>query len=246
MMKKLLCILIFFPCISFAKSGNVKSGTGFFVSNLGHIITNAHVIEGCKTIYIRGAVESKARIISKDKRKDLAVLRAYKRPKQTGILKADWSLRGKPPKVGDSIMIMGYPLQHGITGQYKVSDSIILGLKGPMNEPEWIQFSDAAQQGNSGGPVLDSSGNILGVVVGKATLVTRELGSNEQKIIKQSDIAISLNVLKRFLNNHHIPFKTSSSSRYVPNSRIEKQASNYIVNITCKPTIKESKARMFY
>ncbi|MBI1275266.1 trypsin-like serine protease [bacterium] len=207
----------------------IQSGTGFFVSNTGHIITNEHVIHGCKNVTLHGTVQpTPARVMATNNQYDLALLKTDLRPTRVANLRDQQG----DILVNDPVLVMGYPLEAGITGQYKVKKSIILGLQGPMNEPQWIQFRDAALQGNSGGPLLDTAGNVVGVVVGKTRMTVHDDQSG-QETVKQADVAISLNVLKPFLMNNGVYFRSRQSQSYYALDQVEGQARGYIVNIHC-------------
>lgn len=212
-------------------SGRISSGTGFFVSNRGHLITNEHVVSGCSKVMVRGAVApTVAEVIATDKANDLALLKANVTPPRIANIRPNQE-RVQP---GDKVVLIGYPMEHGITGQYAVSTAQVINLRGPMDEPKWIQFTDSAQQGNSGGPLLDDGGNVIGVVVGKATLMATSSGSgSEGRVIRKSDVAISLPVLHQFLDNNGIYYRKSTNDYYVSDKGLERRATNYIVNVHC-------------
>lgn len=217
------------------KSGGIReikifSGTGFFVSNRGHIITNEHVVKGCDTVTVRGAVSPiKAKVLKVDVANDLALLQADTVPGRVATLRQEQDALRR----GDPVMVMGYPKEHGMTGVYAIAEASILDLKGPQEEPRWIQFTDSAQQGNSGGPLLDGSGNVVGVVVGKAKLIEFDRKAAKERTVKESDLAISLPVLKGFLYDSRVMFRTASSRGYYPANRIENNARYFIVNVHC-------------
>ncbi|MCC7260566.1 MAG: trypsin-like peptidase domain-containing protein [Alphaproteobacteria bacterium] len=216
----------------------VSSGTGFFVSNRGYVITNNHVIEGCSTAMIRGAVNPvDAQVVAVDKENDLALLKTTVQPQRTATMR----ISDKSVRVGDPVMVMGYPQEHGISGVYKVMEASVVGMQGPLNEPTWIQFTSSAQQGNSGGPLLDTSGNVIGVIVGKTKLFRKVDG--KQEAVKESDVAISLPVLKKFLDKNNIFYRSNYSESYLATSRLENQAKDYIVNIHCNKGAEQAAAK---
>lgn len=208
-----------------------SSGTGFFVTSSGDIITNHHVVDGCKEVTIQGGVpENKAKVIAVDKKFDLALLRTTVKPWRIASLRHP-DLSGL--KLNEPVMVMGYPLDSYKNKKYKIAVSKVMGLKGPLDEPEWIQFADAALQGNSGGPLLDGSGNVAGVVVGKSQLF-RKLGNGREEIVSKSDLAISVDVLMTFLDHNYVNYRFTSSQGYMMPQRIEEEAKNYIVNVLCQ------------
>lgn len=209
----------------------VQSGTGFFVSNNGHIITNNHVIEGCTEVELQGAVpRSLGKVVAVDKQYDLALIRAEQRPRRIATIRHPGASR---IRLNEPVMVMGYPMESYKTVEYKIAEATVVGLKGPTDEPYWIQFSDSAQQGNSGGPLLDASGNVAGVVVGKSELRTSHGINGREEVISRSDIAISLPILMRFLDKNFIRYRFMGSHSFLLSTRVEEMAKGYIVNVLC-------------
>ena len=209
----------------------VHTGTGFFVSNSGHVITNYHVIQGCTEAMLQGSIpDSMAQVVAVDKEHDLALLLTKARASQIATIRHPGASRLRE---GEPVLVMGYPLDSFKRREYQLADSTVVGLKGPQDEPKWIQFSDAAQHGNSGGPLLDASGNVAGVVVGKFMQTQSINGGASTVTVRQSDLAISLPILLRFLEKNVVSYRVNSSSTYMMSSRIEQQAKNYIVSVIC-------------
>lgn len=209
----------------------VMSGTGFVVSNSGHIITNHHVVKGCSEVELQGALPgATAKVMAVDEKFDLALLKTGTPVRRIATIRHPDASR---LKLDEPILVMGYPMDSYVKGEYKIAQSKIIGLKGPTDEPHWIQFSDSVQQGNSGGPLLDSSGNVAGVVVGKSELYQRYGANGRPELVKKSDIAISLPVLMRFLDRHYVAYRFNGSYSYVMAKRVEEIAKGYIVNVLC-------------
>ncbi|MCH2546220.1 MAG: serine protease [Alphaproteobacteria bacterium] len=209
----------------------VNSGTGFFVSNSGHVITNHHVVEGCKEVVLQGAVpRSMGKVVAVDKDYDLALIKAKDRPRRIATIRHPDASK---LRMNEPLLVMGYPLDSFKTAQYQIEEARIVGLKGPTEEPHWIQFSDSAQHGNSGGPLLDSSGNVAGVVVGKSQLVQERGRNGRPEVIQRSDVAISLPILMRFLDRHYIAYRFNGSYSFRLSKQVEDMAKGYIVNVLC-------------
>ncbi len=210
--------------------GSVTSGTGFFVSNKGYLITNEHVVRGCSDVTLRGTIpDTRATVVRTDAGSDLALLKADFVPRRVANIRDEQS----PLIPGDPVILIGYPKEHGVSGVYLVTEATVTDLHGPLEEPKWIQFTNAAQQGNSGGPLLDAAGNVVGVVVGKTKMVMFNKQAGKTETLKESDIAISLPVLKSFLHQNQIYFRTSDSHGFLATNRVENQARDYVVNIHC-------------
>ncbi len=211
---------------------HVTSGTGFFVSNNGWAITNEHVVHGCDTVYLKGDSfqESQAEVRATDPEHDLALLFTPRMPVETAPLRDNIDAL----KAGDKVLVMGYPGDAGFTGHYQVVDAQMVDVHGPQNHPDWIQFSDAAQQGNSGGPLLDDSGNVLGVVVAKSQTFQVNPQNGEKTLVSKSDVAISLATVKDFLEQHGVYFRGVWSDTQLEDSHIENTAKDFIVNVQCR------------
>lgn len=211
------------------------SGTGFFI-DYHHIITNEHVVQSCKHIRIRGAVQpSYAELVSIDKDSDLALLRTSRSPVRPA------SLRGtKKVDVGDQVAVIGYPLEHGVTGRSTFKDARITDVSSDEMSSTRIQFTDSVEKGNSGGPLLDSSGTVIGVIVGKMNYYLASGGNvNKSKPIKTSSVAINLSTLKHFLDKFHIAYYTDDLNTPFTSQYMAEKAQQYIVNIHCVKTPSE-------
>ncbi len=209
---------------------HVSSGTGFFVSNSGHIITNEHVIRGCSQVHLQGAFDAEAKVIATDTKYDLALLRSDQRSARIATIR---HIDTTTLKMGEPVLVMGYPKDSYKQGEYQLAQAEVVGVKGPMDEPHWIQFSDSAQQGNSGGPLLDASGNVAGVIVGKSTVTRYVPGRAEHEVVRKSDVAISLPILKRFMDQHRVSYRMNGSYTYMMANNLEALARAYIVNVLC-------------
>lgn len=208
-----------------------NTGTGFFVTPYGELITNEHVIRECRegSITLGGAVDGTAEVIAVNKEYDLALLNASLNAPSVGKLRAA-ELSLSP---GDPVMIMGYPKDTVRTGEYKIATAKVEQLKGPQGEAHWLQFSDSAQQGNSGGPLLDMSGNIIGVVSGKSEFFSVDPSTHRQISTGHADFAVTLPVLKSFLNTNRLRYQPSHTLVARDESTIETEARRFIVSIKC-------------
>jgi S1-C subfamily serine protease len=124
-----------------------KTGTGFFVSDSGHIVTNAHVVEGCQTLRSsRGGQISK---VSIDEQSDLALYIASEKPKAFARIRG-----GRGARAGEPIVAVGFPLSGLLSSDPIVTTGIISALSGLRNDRRTIQITAPVQPGNSGGPRL--------------------------------------------------------------------------------------------
>jgi S1-C subfamily serine protease len=153
-----------------AKPAKAKSfsGTGFVVSTNGHIVTNHHVVEGCVGD-IKGNLTGEAamvlRVVSRDANNDLALLQAP----STTTFKDFARIRDRSIRSGDSVVAIGFPFHGLLTSDFTVTTGIVSSLSGLHNDSRFLQISAAVQPGNSGGPLFDTTGQIVGVVTGSWT-----------------------------------------------------------------------------
>lgn len=209
----------------------MSSGTGFFVDER-YFITNNHVIQNCADkITVHGPMEAEAEVVATEPKLDLALLKTNKTSPYISTLR----FNDQALAVGDKLILLGYPKNSGFEGQYKIVDSKIKGLKGPTGQEQWIQFEDAAQHGNSGGPLLDQSGYVIGVIMGKTALYELDPITKQRKAeaIYKSDIAISLHVVKAFLEKAKIHYNRAASMAQRSRMVIEKDAREYTINVRC-------------
>lgn len=144
------------------KKDGSSSGTGFFVDNKGHLITNYHVIASCnnKQNIIYNNKKIKAKLIAKDKHLDLALLKVDLNNRH--FIK----ITNRPIKKLQSIIAAGYPGGKALSDDLKFTSGIISSLKGLNDNSTQIQIDAALNFGNSGGPIVDSkNGELTAVAV---------------------------------------------------------------------------------
>ncbi len=137
-----------------------SSGTGFFVTTNGYLVTNHHVIDGgklCKVLTEKGIFE--ARIVKTDSVTDLALLKV-----DVLTSPCKFSTR-RTEKLGTEIFTMGFPMPKYQGFSPKVTKGIISGVEGYKGDVREYQIDASIQPGNSGGPLFDVYGHVVGVLV---------------------------------------------------------------------------------
>lgn len=213
----------------------LQSGTGFFASR-DYIVTNAHVVKGCEKVNINGPLEqSELDVVATDDVMDLALIRAATPSEEFAPLRMDID----ELKVGDDLVLVGFPGEKGVRGQYDVAKAQVKRLKYDDRGQTWLMFiSDVIRQGNSGGPVLDTSGNVIGVVVGRMQFKTMNRISNETLAEEEFGAVITLRTLQKFVTEHgvYVQWNTSGLYMYGPEVLIDR-ARNYVVHVYCKQRV---------
>ena len=145
-----------------ANTFETSSRTGFFVSPNGHILTNHHVIDGCREVQVNTNSERhRVSIIAEDRVNDLALLKSELNPS------AIFPISRETPVLLQDIYVAGYPFGDEISTSVKVTAGIVSSLSGIENNEANIQIDAALQPGNSGGPIIDEFGNAIGIAVEK-------------------------------------------------------------------------------
>lgn len=137
----------------------LRSGTAFLISDTGYLLTAAHVVENRETITIyatEGAVS--AQVVARDPANDVALLRA--------------EITGQPLYLADTldlrrgqeVMTLGFPLVEMQGESQKATFGRVNALSGLEDDVRFIQTDTNIQPGNSGGPLLDANGRVVGIV----------------------------------------------------------------------------------
>ena len=145
-----------------ANNIETSSGTGFFVSRDGYILTNQHVIDGCQEVQVNiNDARHGVSVIAADRVNDLALLKSELIPS------AIFPISREIPSLLQDIYVAGYPFGDEISTSVKVTAGIVSSLSGIGDNESNIQIDAALQPGNSGGPIIDQFGNAIGVAVEK-------------------------------------------------------------------------------
>jgi TPR repeat protein len=136
------------------------TGSGFFVTSDGCFVTNHHVVAGAATVRVRTTAGTfPATVIRTDPTNDIAILQV------AGEFSA-LAVRGsRGVKIADRVATLGFPNPELQGEAAKYASGEIAALSGPSDDPRFLQVSVPIQPGNSGGPLVDTSGAVVGVVV---------------------------------------------------------------------------------
>jgi S1-C subfamily serine protease len=142
----------------------VSVGTGFVITQDGVIVTCYHVLEGNSVYSVRdfNGKEHRARLIAKDLANDLALLEID--VSKTPFLSIR---RSSDVRKGEEIFALGFPNIRMQGLDAKVTQGIVSSISGVGGEPNSFQISAAVQPGNSGGPLVDRAGYVIGIVSAK-------------------------------------------------------------------------------
>ena len=203
----------------------VASGSGFMVSDVGHLVTNNHVIKGCESVkaYHKGEPLD-AQILATDTVNDLALLKLKFSPTST------FSISNSNVELMEDIFVAGYPFGVSVSSSVKVTKGIVSSLTGIGNNYSNIQIDAALQPGNSGGPIIDDKGNVIGVAVAKLDLAVaiEKFGA----VPEGTNFGIKSFVLKNFLNANNVKLKKPTLKK-VSRSDLSKKITDGTFFLSC-------------
>lgn len=211
-----------------AEPEEVYSGTGFFVAPSGLLVTNAHVVEGCREVEVVG--HGKADVVAFDAKLDLAaaILTAPKGPLPFATIET------KKPALGQSLVAVGFPLADLLGANIQVNAGIVSGESGRTADAGRFTTNASLEPGNSGGPILDLHGHVIGVAVERFNAV--KLLEAADTVAANIAFAISNETLLQFLR----PFTktTVEEAATTPEKRLEDAvapAKGFTVLLLCRP-----------
>ena len=212
------------------KGGNNEKsvqGTGFYVSDKGHVLTNNHVIDGCSDITVThvGSPSIKARLVARDATNDLAVLSTD----VAQLIVPPLSMRAR---IGESVYAYGYPLNGILATNGNFTIGNVTASEGLGDDSRELQISAPVQPGNSGGPLVDQYGNVVGVIVSKLNAL--KMASVTQDVPQNVNFAIKSTIALNFLEANGIePPINPRSMDPMTAEAIADKARSFTVRVNC-------------
>ena len=234
------------------KSGS--TGSGFFVSKLGHILTNEHVVRQCGSVTVGDNANKQvsASVLETDKRNDLALLRISSTKMASAETKSLISklnvqklglklvplasgglMRSDDIELGEKVLVSGFPYGELYSNTIKVTGGMVSAVKGMGDDSAQFQMDAAVQPGNSGGPIYDENGNIVGVVIAQLNKlkVAKAIGSIPENV----NFGIKASTVRQFLTSAGLPTKWSNRTERKSTKELAQIAKNQTVMVVCNP-----------
>ncbi len=205
-------------------------GTGFFIGRDGTLLTNLHVVRECSILSVSPAAtarEAEASVIAVHRGGiDLALLRA-----ETSVAAVARFAPTPWPKPGTAVGIVGYPDQ----GIPPIRPLMVSGeIEGPLSVGRNVRFlkmKAAVRPGNSGGPVLDPQGNVVGVVFAKINTVG--LYERTGQVVRDVGFAIPLDLTERFLRSKGVSLLRGPGTSASPVKDLLDHARGFVARVNC-------------
>lgn len=198
-------------------------GTGWFVTP-EVIVTNHHVIEGGGnySVIVNGNQEITAKPIAIDRVNDLAILRLNTKVDTVEL----FPLSPTTEKQGSRVFTMGFPHADVLGQKSKLTDGLISAITGIEDDHRFYQISVPLQAGNSGGPLVNLKGGVVGIVTAKLSAVT--IYNSTGDLPENVNYAVKTAYLKILLDSENIPYLESNSSSESSISMISERYSNSV------------------
>jgi uncharacterized protein len=226
-----------------------STGSGFFVSKLGHIVTNEHVVRQCGSVTVGDNANKQvaASVLETDRRNDLALLRISSTQMASAETKSlisklglklvplasEGLFKSDDVELGEDVLVAGYPYGELFSNSIKVTKGIVSSNKGMGDDRGQFQMDAAVQPGNSGGPIYDENGNIVGVVISQLNKlkVAKAIGSLPENV----NFGIKASTVRQFLTSAGLPTKWSNRTERKSTKELAQIAKNQTVMVVCNP-----------
>ena len=219
------------PAILPPPAARATAGSGFFVAADGLVLTNNHVVPACRTIRVTpstAAVAVEATVVGRDMANDLALLRTGLSPAAVVHFRQD-----KPMRSGDGVVVVGYPLSSLLSREPNVTAGVVSAMAGEHGDSRYFQITAPVQKGNSGGPLADMSGNVVGVVSLKLNAMAVQKVFDDMP--ENVNFALKADYARRFLSANGVAARTAPANESLSAADVGDRIKKAAVFIECQP-----------
>ena len=201
-------------------NGTEWTGTGFALKG-NYMVTNYHVVKDAKSIWVQGVngdfnTKHTASVVATDKFNDLALLKVD----DVTVTSNDipYSVKTSTSEVGEDVFVLGYPLTSTMGEEIKITTGIVSSKTGFQGDVSLYQISAPIQPGNSGGPLFDGDGNVIGIVSAKhkgAENVGYAIKASYLRILMESALSEDILPQSNKIASYKLSDKVKSLKNYV-------------------------------
>jgi S1-C subfamily serine protease len=205
-------------------------GSGIVIGAQGHVLTNDHVVKNCGGVTVTDSANEPypATVFAHDAANDLAVVKVEHHWENEAALRENREVRP-----GEPITITGFPLS-GIVGRDMiVTTGTVSALTGLDDDSRYLQMSAPIQPGNSGGPVLDASADVVGVTSMTISGLPMALATGGA-VPQNANFAIKTAVVRNFLDAKGIAYRKAAPHREMSAADVADVARKFTVRVECK------------
>jgi hypothetical protein len=203
-----------------------SAGSGFVVSKAGDVLTNNHVIDGCReTKIVHDGKTVAVKVIATDLAADVALLHMPDPAENIA------SFRETGAKSGEPVLAIGYPLAGALSPEATVTNGIVSATIGPHDDKKRIQITAPVQHGNSGGPLLDNNGRVIGIVSSKinALRMAQMTGSLPENI----NFAVNAEQARELLDKNNVKYEKTPDGDALTTTSAAERAMKFTVMVQC-------------
>lgn len=230
MKKKILLIFAGLLFILPVKSQSVWYGTGFAIGSR-YVVTNYHVVEDANSItvsVIKNNINRAyyAEVVATDKVNDIAVVKITDSDFK-GFSAIPYGVTTRVADVGEDVFVLGFPLTQTLGDEIKLTTGVINSRTGMIGWENCYQIQAPITNGNSGGPMFDNKGNVVGIIVGKL--------KQELNLAENVGYAIKTTYLKAMIETAglNIPFPSNNTIANLSRPEKVKRIKNFVCYIEC-------------
>jgi S1-C subfamily serine protease len=216
------------------KQDTISGGTGFLIGGSRIIITNYHVVKDVDTVFaiFRNGEKIKLHPIAMDRANDIAILELTDIP---NLIFKDISFgNSKEVEMGQKVFTIGYPTTQILGQNAKYSEGVVSSSSGIMDDPRFFQITVPVQPGNSGGPLFDEKGNVIGMVTAtlNSAITYKITGSIPQNVnfgLKSSYIENALPDLSQYSLPKNKISSEAQESKHTQSMLLDSMGNNVVL-----------------
>jgi hypothetical protein len=205
----------------------IGMGSGFIVGKDGQVATDFHVVPNCKEVRLKdaaGKFNNVSHVVASDRDDDVAL-----------IAGAGFGTRLKlgdgQPRLGETVITYGFPLGPMLSSTGNMTTGSISSMAGPQNDAKQFQITAPVQVGSSGGPVIDETGAVIGIVQSKLNVLA--VAASTGDVVQNVNFARRTGALKALLENHGIMFDSAGKTGNKSMTELADELQKATVNIEC-------------
>jgi hypothetical protein len=210
-------------------AGKTSIGAGIVATRDGMVLTNHHVVDGCSAIIVLDSDKKRtpAERIASDSKSDLALIRASRTFSEVAAFR-----KGVPLQAGESVTVVGYPLASILGSEQNVTFGYVTATAGVRGDASTFLISAPIHKGNSGGPILDQSGQVTGIVTSKlnALAVQKRTGDLPQNI----SFGVKAEVAQVFLDAQSVSYQSGGATAKLENTEVAAIGKAITVLVACR------------